>query len=162
MKFTKQDKKFLEIIDTLEPKAKCLRANIACVLVKNNKILVKATNDWHPDANCTKIGCIRNIRKIPSGTKREVCYGLCAEQWALAKAAKKGIKVQGSICYTTKHPCRICESMLVEAGIKKVIYQEGYPDSLPHFDLFKRRNIHVHKAPLTAKKSLKIPKSHTI
>jgi dCMP deaminase len=162
MKLTKNDQKFLELIDTLEPKAKCLRANIACVLVKNNKILVKATNDWHREADCTKIGCIRNIQKIPSGTKREICYGLCAEQWALAKAAKNGISINGATCYVTKHPCRICESLLSEAGIKKVIYQEGYPDSLPKFDLFRRRGILVHKSQPTRKKSPNIPKSHTI
>jgi dCMP deaminase len=162
MAITKKDIKFLELIDEMEPKAKCLRANIACALVKNGKILVKATNNWHPDVNCTKIGCIRNIKKIKSGTKREICYGMCAEQWALAEAAKKGISVKGATCYITKHPCRVCESLLTEAGIKRVVYQEGYPDVLPKFNLFKKRKIKVEKGPETIKKSPKIPKSHTI
>lgn len=162
MNFTKKDLKFLELVDSMEPKAKCIRANIACAIVKNGKLLVKSTNDWHSEANCLHIGCIRNIQKIPSGQKREICYGLCAEQWCLAKAAKKGISVKGATCYITKHPCRICESLLAEAGIKKVIYQEGYPDALPHFDLFKRKGIIVHKAPTTKNKSSKIVKSVSI
>lgn len=159
---TKKDLKFLEILDKMEPKAKCLRANIAAMLVKNNKILVKHTNDWHKEANCKKIGCIRNIRHVPSGTKREICYGMCAEQWCLSIAAKKGLKTQGATCYITKHPCRVCESLLAEAGIRRIVYQEGYPDSLPKFDLLRRKKIKVEKGFNTNFKSKKIPKSHTI
>jgi len=162
MAITKKDVKFLEIIDILEPTSNCLRANIACIFVKGSKVLVKATNDWHPEANCSKIGCIRNILKIESGTRREICYGLCAEQWCLAEAAKQGISVKGSTVYVTKHPCRTCESLLAEAGIKRVVYQEGYPDVLPKFNLFKKRRITVEKGPNTDKKSPKRLKSNSI
>jgi len=162
MTITKKDIKFLEIIDEIEPKAKCLRANIACAFVKGGKVLVKTTNDWHKEANCKKIGCIRDIKKVKSGTRREICYGMCAEQWALALAAKKGISIKGATCYVTKHPCRVCESLLTEAGIKRVVYQEGYPDVLPKFNLFQKRGITVEKGPNTAKKSPDIIKSTSI
>jgi dCMP deaminase len=158
----KADCKFLELIDLMEPKAKCLRANIACIIVKKGKILVKGTNDWHKEINCIKKGCIRNIRHIESGTHREICYGMCAEQWALAKAAKDGISVRGATCYVTKHPCRVCESLLTESGIKRVVYQEGYPDILPHFHLFKRRGVKVEKACKTQKTNPKRLKTHSI
>jgi dCMP deaminase len=162
MAITKKDIKFLEIIDTLEPTAHCLRANIACILVKGGKVLVKATNDWHPEADCGKIGCIRNIMKVESGTRREICYGMCAEQWCLAEAAKKGISVKGSTAYVTKHPCRICESLLTEAGIKRVVFQEGYPDVLPKFSLFKKRGVKIEQGPSTDKKSLRRLLNHSI
>ena len=162
MAITKKDIDFLEYIDEIEPKARCLRANVACALVKNGKIISDGTNDWHKEANCKKIGCIREIRKVESGTRREVCYGMCAEQWALAKAAKKGAKVDGATVYVTKHPCRVCESLLTEAGIKRVVYQEGYPDILPKFNLFQQRGIIVEKGPNTPKKSNKIIKSLSI
>lgn len=162
MAITKRDIKFLELVDELEPKARCLRANVACAIVKAGKVLTTGTNDWHKEANCSKIGCIREIQKVKSGTKREICYGMCAEQWALAKAAKKGIKVDGATAYVTKHPCRVCESLLTESGIKRVVYQEGYPDALPNFDLFKQRGVKVEIGPDTIKKSTDIPKSHTI
>ncbi|MFA6992619.1 MAG: deaminase [Candidatus Gracilibacteria bacterium] len=158
----KVDFKFLEMIDLMEPKAKCIRANIACILVKNSKILIKATNDWHEEINCIKHGCIRNIRNIPSGTQREICYGMCAEQWCLALAAKKGTSVKGATCYVTKHPCRVCESMLTEAGIKRVVYQEGYPDVLPHFNLFKKRKVKVEQASRTSKADPKRLTTHSI
>jgi dCMP deaminase len=162
MGINKKDIHYLEQLDRMEPKAKCLRANVAAMLVKNGRILVKHTNDWHAKTPCNKIGCIRNQRKVKSGTHREICYGLCAEQWCLALAARKGIKTQGATCYVTKHPCRICESMLTEAGIKRVVYQEGYPDVLPKFNLFERNKIKVEQGPNTNYKSEKIPKSTTI
>ncbi|MFA4891409.1 MAG: deaminase [Candidatus Gracilibacteria bacterium] len=162
MAITKKDIRFLETLDRMEPKALCLRANIAAMFVKNGKILVKHTNDWHKEANCKRIGCIRNIRHVKSGTRREICYGMCAEQWCLALAARKGLKIAGATCYITKHPCRLCESLLAEAGIKRVVYQEGYPDVLPKFNLFKTRKIKVEKGPDTNFKSKKIPKGHTI
>lgn len=162
MTITKQDLKFLETLDRLEPKAKCIRANIAAMLVKGNKILVKHCNDWHAEANCLKIGCIRNIKHVKSGTQREICYGMCAEQWCLSIAAKKGLKTNGATCYVTKHPCRICESLLAEAGIKRVVYQEGYPDVLPKFNLFKSRKIKVEKGPNTNFKKVDPKKKPTI
>lgn len=162
MAITKKDIKFLEIIDTLEPTAHCIRANIACIFVKGDKVLVKATNDWHPELDCRKIGCIRNILKIKSGTRREICYGLCAEQWCLAQATQKGISIKGATVYVTKHPCRICESLLTEAGIKRIVFQEGYPDVLPKFHLFKRRGVKIEQGPNTGKKSPRRLLTHSI
>jgi len=162
MAITEEDIGFLEIIDDLEPKAHCLRANVACAIVREGQILTLATNDWHPETNCAKIGCIRDIKKVKSGTRREVCYGLCAEQWAIARCAKEGISIQGATCYVTKHPCRVCESLLTESGIVRVVYQEGYPDAIDHFNLFEKRGIIVEKGPNTKQKSPHIPKSHTV
>lgn len=162
MAINKQDYTFLQKIDKLEPKAHCLRAQIACIIAKKDKILVQGTNDWMKNYPCSKIGCIRDIRKIPSGSQREICYGICAEQWALSLAAKDGISVKGATLYCTKHPCRICSSMIAVAGIKRVIYQEGYPEVLPHFDILKTSGITVEQAPVTEYKSKDIPKSHTV
>ncbi len=162
MAITKSDIKFLQQIDKIEPKAKCLRAQIACLIVKKGEILVKHCNDWMPGYNCIKTGCIRNKLKIPSGTRREICYGLCAEQWALVIAAQKGISVKGATAYVTKHPCRICSSMLAAAGIKRIVYQEGYPDVLPNFDILKTSGIKVEQGPNTEFKNPDRLKSHSI
>lgn len=147
MPITEEDKKILEDIDNMEPNAHCLRAKIAAAIVKDGKILVSHTNDWHPETPCTEIGCIRNIRNVKSGHEREVCYGICAEQWCLALAAKDGIAVDGATIYCTKHPCRVCASMIAEAGIKRIVYQEGYPDALPNWDILESKGIIVEQGP---------------
>lgn len=162
MPITAEDTKFLEEIDKLEPATHCLRAQIVCMIVKNGKLLVSHGNDWLNNYNCSRIGCVRDMYEIPSGQRREICYGICAEQWCLSIAAQKGISVDGATLYCTKHPCRICSGMIAIAGIKRVVYQEGYPEALPNFDIFKERNIIVEQAPTTVYKSPKVSKSHTI
>jgi dCMP deaminase len=159
---TPLDYKFLKEIDKLEPNTHCLRAQIACMIVIGEKVLVQHTNDWLDKYNCTKIGCIRDMMQVPSGHRREICYGICAEQWCVAEAARKGISLEGSTLYCTKHPCRICASLIAVAGIKRVVYQEGYPEVLPNFDILKSRNIEVVPAPETEFKSKKISKNHTV
>lgn len=147
MAISDKDKKILKMLDEMEPQAHCLRAKIAAAIVKDDEVLVKHTNDWHPETNCSEIGCIRNINKVESGHEREVCYGLCAEQWCLALAAKQGVSVDGSTMYCTKHPCRVCSSLIAESGIKRVVFQEGYPDVLPNFDIFKEKGIVIEQGP---------------
>lgn len=131
---TKEDKKFIKLLEKIRRKSTCLRAKIGAIAVKNGKILLQTNNSFHKCYDCGKIGCIRDIQKIPSGMRREICYGLCAEQRMFAHAVKKGINLNGAILYLSSHPCRICESMIAESGIKKIIYTKGYPDVIPFYD----------------------------
>ena len=162
MPITKKDFIFLKKIDQLEAKAHCLRAQIACMVVKNGKILVQYTNDWMKGYACSKIGCVRDMYEVPSGSRREVCYGICAEQWVIALAARDGISLKGATLYCTKHPCRICSSMIAVTGIKRVVYQEGYPEVLPNFDILKTSGIIVEQGPNTEFKDPVLSKGHSI
>ncbi|MFA7277908.1 MAG: deaminase [Candidatus Gracilibacteria bacterium] len=159
---TDEDKKYLEMLDKEEPKALCLRAKISALFAKDGKVLIQHNNDWHFEYNCSKIGCIRNEMKIPSGHQREICYGVCAEQWCIALAAEQGLSLKGSTLYVTKHPCRICASMASIAGITRVVYQEGYPDVMQGFDIFKSKGIIVEQGPSTEYKDPETSKSHSI
>lgn len=162
MAITAEDIRFLEEIDKMEPGTHCLRAQIVCMIVKDGKLLISHGNDWLYNYNCSHIGCVRDMYQVPSGHRREICYGICAEQWCLAIAAQKGIAVEGATLYCTKHPCRVCASMITVAGIKRVVYQEGYPEVLPKFNILEDRGIIVEQAAPTVYKSAKISKSHTI
>ncbi len=162
MAITKQDQKHLELIDQQEPNALCLRAQISCVVAKGSKVLVSHTNDWLSGYNCSKIGCVRDMYQVPSGQRREICYGICAEQWCIALAAKDGISLKGATLYCTKHPCRICASLIAVAGIKRVVYQQGYPEVLPGFNILQSSGIIVEQSEPTIYKSKKVSKSHTI
>ena len=65
---------------------------------------------------------------IPSGTQHELCYAIHAEQNAIIQAAKLGISIEGATLYCTHQPCVICAKMIVNSGIARVVYGEGYPD----------------------------------
>ena len=154
---TKKDKKYLKLLDKLEEKSPCLRAHIAAIIVKNDKILVKAVNHPYKFYNLKKLGCLRTKLKIKSGTRREVGCGLCAEQYAIAEAAKKGISLKGATIYISKHPCRICEGFIVETGIKRVVYQEGYPDPVPSVNILEGGKVKIEQDTQSAD-SKKTPK----
>ncbi|HCW32174.1 MAG: deoxycytidylate deaminase, dCMP deaminase [Candidatus Peregrinibacteria bacterium GW2011_GWE2_39_6] len=137
------DHKILKRLLKIAGRSTCLRAKVGCILVKKNKILLETNNNTLPKFDCSKIGCIRDIKKVPSGLNREICYGLCAEQYLLSYAAKKGISVRGGTIYVTTHPCRICECLIAAAGIKRVVYVRGYPDVLAQFDPLRKYGIEV-------------------
>ena len=71
---------------------------------------------------------MRKKLNIPSGTRQETCYAVHAEQNAICQAAKMGFQVDGATIYVTHQPCTICTKMIINAGIKKVVYKHGYPD----------------------------------
>jgi dCMP deaminase len=57
-----------------------------------------------------------------------LCYAIHAEQNAIIQAAKLGVSIEGATLYCTHQPCVVCAKMIVNAGIKRVVYVEGYPD----------------------------------
>lgn len=147
MPFTKEDKKFLKLLKHVGPKSTCLRAKVGAIAVRRGRVLATGDNSFHKCYDCNLIGCIRNIQQIPSGTRREICYGICAEQRLFARAAQKGIKLAGATLYVTSHPCRVCEGIIAESGIKRVIYIKGFPDVIPIYDTLKDFGLEVIFAP---------------
>ena len=68
---------------------------------------------------------------IPSGQQHELCRGLHAEQNALIQASRHGgIAGDGATLYCTAHPCVQCTKMLINAGVKRIVYRDSYPDEL--------------------------------
>ena len=55
---------------------------------------------------------------------------LHAEQNAIIQAASMGHSIEGGTIYITHQPCVICAKMIINAGIKRIVVKEGYPDRL--------------------------------
>jgi len=125
------DEYFMSIARLVAQRSTCLRRKVGAVLVKDKRILATGYNGAPSGfAHCLDIGCLREKMNIPSGERHELCRGLHAEQNCLIQAARYGISVEGATIYCTHHPCIICTKMLINAGIKKICYAEGYPDAL--------------------------------
>jgi len=109
----------------------CLRRGVGAVLVKDKRILATGYNGAPAGLkHCEEVGCLRENESIPSGTRHELCRGLHAEQNVIVQAAYHGIAIGGATIYCTNKPCVICSKMIINAGIKKVYYDEGYDDPL--------------------------------
>lgn len=147
MLITPVDLTFLKELKKVGGKSTCLRAKVGAIAVRDGTVIATGDNSFHPCYDCNKIGCIRDIQQIPSGQRREICYGICAEQRLFAHAVKNGIKLSGTTLYVTSHPCRVCEGLIAESGITRVVYIKGFPDVIPIYDTLKDFGIEVVHAP---------------
>jgi dCMP deaminase len=122
---------FMEITRLVAKRATCLRRQVGAVLVMDKRLLATGYNGAPSGlAHCLEVGCLREEKQIPSGERHELCRGLHAEQNVIIQAAFHGIRIQGSTLYCTNLPCAICTKMLINAGIKEIIYEGGYGDTL--------------------------------
>jgi len=125
------DEYFLEIAQLVSKRSTCLRRKVGAILVKDRRILATGYNGAPSGLkHCSEVGCLRQELKVPSGERAELCRGLHAEQNAIIQAAYHGVSIKGSTLYSTTLPCSICLKMLINAGIKEIVYLEGYPDQL--------------------------------
>jgi dCMP deaminase len=124
------DEYFIEITRLVAKRSTCLRRQVGAVLVKDKNIL--------------DIGCLREKLGIPSGERHELCRGLHAEQNAIIQAAKHGTSIDGATLYCNTMPCIICSKMVINAGIKRVVYLSGYPDQLAE-DMIRESGVIVEK-----------------
>ena len=144
----KWDDRFMQMADLVATWASCYKANrkIGAVIVKNKRVMTTGYNGAPAGVKtCVERGeCLREKLGIPSGTKHEICYATHAEQNAIIQAAKLGVSIDGATLYCTHQPCTICTKMIINAGIKKVIYREGYPDDFS-MEILKEASIEVVK-----------------
>lgn len=75
-------------------------------------------------------GCVRLENHIESGTRHELCRGVHAEQNAVIQAAYFGVSVKDASIYITNFPCVLCAKILINAGIREVVYLDDYVDPL--------------------------------
>jgi dCMP deaminase len=54
------------------------------------------------------------------------------------------VEIRGATLYCTNHPCIICSKMLMNAGIQRIVYAEGYADVLAK-EMIKESGIDVEK-----------------
>lgn len=122
---------FAEITKMVSSRSTCTRRRVGALLVKNKRILATGYNGAPSGVpHCLDVGCLREQMGIPSGERHELCRGLHAEQNAILQAAHYGVSIEGADLYCTNLPCIICSKMLINAGIKRVYYLEGYADAL--------------------------------
>jgi dCMP deaminase len=121
----------MDITQLVAKRSTCLRRQVGAVLVKDKRILATGYNGAPSGVpHCLEVGCLREAEGIPSGERHELCRGLHAEQNVIIQAAYHGISIKGSTLYCTNLPCIICSKMLINAGILKIIYLDGYADPL--------------------------------
>lgn len=121
----------MDITRLVATRSTCLRRQVGAILVKDRNILATGYNGVPSGiSHCDVTGCLRERLSVPSGERHELCRGLHAEQNAIIQAARHGINIDGATLYCTTMPCIICTKMIINAGIRAIVYGEGYADDL--------------------------------
>ncbi|MHA1368663.1 MAG: deoxycytidylate deaminase [Promethearchaeota archaeon] len=124
-----KDEYFMEIANIVKKRSTCIRRHVGAVLVKNNHIISTGYNGAPSGLkHCTPETCLRNKYKIPSGQRHEICRGVHAEANCIIQAALHGTAIEGNTTlYTTTFPCILCLKLILNAGIKRIVYSGEYP-----------------------------------
>lgn len=126
----KWDKRFMDLAEQIASWSSCLRRHVGSIVVRDKRILTTGYNGAASGImSCVERNeCLRNKLGIESGTRQEICYAIHAEQNAIVQAAKMGVSLDGATIYVTHQPCSMCARIIINSGIKRIVYKEGYPD----------------------------------
>jgi len=114
---------FMDIAERVARRSTCTRRAVGAVIVKQKRILTTGYNGAPSGMpHCHEVGCLM--------VEGHCVRTLHAEQNALIQAAHFGVSTDGAEIYITCSPCLVCAKMIINAGITKVWYRDGYPDEL--------------------------------
>lgn len=139
------DKYFMDITVLVAKRSTCLRRSVGALMVKDKRILSTGYNGAPSGLrHCIDVGCLREDLNVTSGERHELCRGIHAEQNAIVQAAFHGVSIMGATLYCTNLPCSICTKMIINAGIERITYLDGYADTIST-EMIKEANIELIK-----------------
>ncbi|MDR1583456.1 MAG: dCMP deaminase family protein [Prevotellaceae bacterium] len=126
------DRRYLEMARVWAKNSYCKRRQVGAILVRNKMIISDGYNG-------TPSG-FENVCEDESGVTKP--YVLHAEANAITKVARSNNSSEGATLYVTTSPCIECAKLIIQAGIKRVVFYDKYriEDGL---DLLKRANIEI-------------------
>lgn len=131
------DRRYLRMAAIWAENSYCKRRQVGCLLVKDKMIISDGYNG-------TPTGFENDCETEDNRSK---AYVLHAEANAITKVAMSSNSSDGSTLYVTDSPCIECAKLIIQAGIKRVVYSRAYrlTDGI---DLLKRANIDVVYKPI--------------
>ena len=123
----------LRVAKVIAERSTCLRAQVGAVITVDNRIVSTGYNGATPGQDhCTDEDC---------NSESHCSNSVHAEANAIAYAAKKGVAIEGGILYCTHSPCIKCTELIIQAGIKKVVYNKPYRAT--DFGLFNNAGVEI-------------------
>lgn len=118
------DEYFMNIAREVATRSTCTRRSVGALVVRDKRILATGYN-----------GAPAGLRHCDHTGGGDMRDGHCArsthaEQNAIVQAARHGTTIDGATVYCTAQPCLTCAKLLVNAGVKRVVYDGDYPDEL--------------------------------
>jgi dCMP deaminase len=122
------DQYFMDIAKQVAARSNCMKRQVAAVIVSDKRIISTGYNGTPRGVkNCNEGGCPRCNGFSESGKNLEECLCSHGEENAIVQASYHGIAIRDATLYTTFSPCLMCSKMIINAGIRKVVYYDAYP-----------------------------------
>jgi dCMP deaminase len=138
------DDYFMGIAKMVAMRSNCVKRKVAAVIVKDKRIISTGYNGTpRGTKNCSEGGCPRCNNFSESGKNLEECLCSHGEENAIVQASYHGISIKDSIIYTTFSPCLMCTKMIINAGIKEVVYNVDYPVAETPLKLLRQAGIKI-------------------
>jgi len=131
----KLDQTYMRMAEELAKLSYAERKKVGCLIVKDTQIISEGFNGTPAgfDNSCEYYNHLDEIY-----TKPEVLH---AESNAITKLARSTNDSSESTVYVTLAPCYDCAKLIIQAGIKRVVYKEEYPSN--GLDLLRRAGISI-------------------
>ena len=126
------DQRYLKMASIWAQNSYCRRRKVGALLVKDKMIISDGYNG-------TPSGFENNCEDESNTTYP---YVLHAEANAITKVAKSNNSSEGATLYVTSSPCLECSKLIIQAGIKRVVFYDNYHKQ-DGIDLLIRANIEV-------------------
>lgn len=139
------DDYFLEVMHALAKRATCDRGRTACLIVKDNQIIVSGYVGSPPGLpHCDEVGHLMKTVTHEDGSKTSHCMRtLHAEQNAICQAARRGVSVAGGTLYCKLSPCPTCAKLLIACGISRVVAEYKYQVASEGEELMRQVGIEI-------------------
>ncbi|TFF87798.1 MAG: dCMP deaminase family protein [Promethearchaeota archaeon] len=137
---------FMKIAEVVSQRSTCIKRKVGAVLVKDSHIISTGYNGAPSGfKHCTFETCLR--QNLKSGEKPELCRGVHAEINCIIQAAIHGTSIRGNTTlYSTTFPCMTCLKLIINAGIKKLVYKEDYNmENMVKEDLMRESRLIIQK-----------------
>ena len=140
------DEYFMDIAKVVSTRSNCMKRKVAAIIVRDKRVISTGYNGTpRGTRNCNEGGCPRCNGMAESGTKLDECLCSHGEENAIVQASYHGVSLKDAIIYSTFAPCLMCAKMIINSGIREVIYNVEYPLNDAAFKLFEEAGIYVRK-----------------
>jgi dCMP deaminase len=140
------DHYFMDIARVVASRSNCMKRKVAAIIVHDKRVISTGYNGTpRGTRNCNEGGCPRCNNMATSGTNLDECLCSHGEENAIVQASYHGVSLKDAIIYTTFAPCLMCSKMIINSGIREVIYNLDYPLNDSAFRLFSEAGVLVRK-----------------
>jgi len=130
-----KDQYYLNIAQEVSRRSTCFRTAFGALIIRDDQMIASGyVGAPRGTKDCFEHGfCLRDKLQIPHGHRYELCRSVHAEMNAIINSARAGVSLLGGDMYVygerkpsgekvDAYPCFICKKMIINAGLKRLIY----------------------------------------